>query len=269
MPSAVGAYLRRLKPSLVVHAAGRVGGIEANMREPVAFLTENWDMGQNSCMARPRRRRHAADQSRQFVHVPEGQRAAAAEDDILSGPLEPTNEAYAIAKSAVQRLCDYIRAETPAFQYKTLIPCNLFGRYDTFDPRRSHLAAAVIHKLHRAKVEGRDHGRYLGRRHRAPRVSLRRRSRRRDPCRDRALRQLAAADECRRRCRSYGQRVLPPRRRGRRLHGRVRPRSGQPVGMKRKLMDVSRATAWGWTAKTPLKEGLARVYKYYVAEVAH
>ncbi len=77
------------------------------------------------------------------------------EEDLLSGHFEPTNEAYAIAKSAVQRLCAYVSAEDPRLQCKTLIPCNLYGRYDSFDPRRSHLAAAAIHKLHRAKVEGR------------------------------------------------------------------------------------------------------------------
>ncbi len=79
------------------------------------------------------------------------------------------------------------------FQYKTLIPCNLYGRYDTFDPTRSHLAAAVIHKLHHAKARRTDRGRDLGRRQRAPRIPLRRRSRRRDPAR-----QSIASTLCRR-----------------------------------------------------------------------
>ena len=64
------------------------------------------------------------------------------EEDLFAAPFEPTNEAYAIAKCAVQRLCAYIGAEAPEFAYKTLIPCNLYGRYDNFDPWRSHLAAA-------------------------------------------------------------------------------------------------------------------------------
>ena len=55
------------------------------------------------------------------------------EKDILAGPLEPTNEGYAIAKSAVARLCQYIRDDSPAHDYKTLIPCNIYGRYDAYD----------------------------------------------------------------------------------------------------------------------------------------
>ena len=78
------------------------------------------------------------------------------EELILKGELEPTNEGYAIAKVTSTRLCEYINKE---FQYKTIIPCNLYGRYDKFDPKHSHMLPAVIKKIHEAKV---NYIRYLG-----------------------------------------------------------------------------------------------------------
>lgn len=75
------------------------------------------------------------------------------EDKILSGPLEPTNEGYALAKILAMRLCDYVGRENPSLMYKTLVPCNLYGLWDSFLPERSHLVPAIIDKVHRAKVE--------------------------------------------------------------------------------------------------------------------
>ena len=76
------------------------------------------------------------------------------EDMILTGSLEATNEGYALAKIMAMRLCDYINREDPKARFKTLIPCNLFGPHDKFDPKHSHLLPAIIHKVHQAKIEG-------------------------------------------------------------------------------------------------------------------
>ena len=73
------------------------------------------------------------------------------EDLILKGELEPTNEGYAIAKVASTRLCEYINREDNSFLYKTVIPCNLYGKYDKFDPEHSHMIPAVIRKINNAK----------------------------------------------------------------------------------------------------------------------
>jgi len=73
------------------------------------------------------------------------------EDLILKGELEPTNEGYAIAKVAITRLCEYINREDESFLYKTVIPCNLYGKYDKFDPEHSHMIPAVIRKINDAK----------------------------------------------------------------------------------------------------------------------
>jgi GDP-L-fucose synthase len=261
--AAVLAYLRKTQPSAVVHAAGRVGGIEANMRAPVAFLTENWDMGRNVVMAAKEAGVTRLINLGSSCMYPKDSQRPLKEGDILSGPLEPTNEAYAIAKSAVQRLAAYISAEEPRFQYKTLVPCNLYGRYDAFDPRRSHLAAAVIHKLHAAKAAG------------APTVAIwgdgtaRREFLYAGDLADAILAALDRFD------------ALPPVMNvgagvDRTVNDYYRLAAGvvgytgtfshdldKPVGMKRKLMDVSLAKAFGWTAKTTLVAGLAATYEFY------
>jgi len=76
------------------------------------------------------------------------------EDMILTGELEPTNEGYALAKIATTKLCEYIVKEDPSKNYRTLVPCNLYGRHDKYDPKNSHLIPAVIRKIHEAKLSG-------------------------------------------------------------------------------------------------------------------
>jgi GDP-L-fucose synthase len=260
---AVLAAIRRFEPSIVIHAAGRVGGIEANMRAPVAFLTDNWDMGRNVIMAAREAGIGRLINLGSSCMYPRDSPRPLREGDILAGPLEPTNEAYAIAKSAVQRLAAYVGEEDSRFRYKTLVPCNLYGRYDTFDPKRSHLAAAVIDKLHRATAD------------RAKSVDIwGDGSARREflYAGDLAEAILAAVDRFD---------TLPPV-----LNvgagvdhsvndyyrtaatvvgytGDFRHDLSKPVGMKRKLMDVSLARDWGWTARTSLADGLARTYDFY------
>lgn len=265
---AVRAFLARLRPSVVVHAAGRVGGIEANMREPVRFLTENFEMGKNVVLAAREAGVERLINLGSSCMYPKDSPRLLTEDDILSGPLEPTNEAYAIAKSAVQRLCAYIASETPAFRYKTLIPCNLYGRYDTFDPKRSHLAPAVIHKLHRAMVERRQTVEIWGD------GTVRREFLYAGDLADAVLAVIERYDSAPAVMNVgagvdytvneyYEAAAAVVGYTGTFLHD-----LSKPVGMKRKLMDVGRAAAWGWTARTPLKEGLAAAYEFYRAEVA-
>jgi GDP-L-fucose synthase len=261
--AAVTRVIARIQPDLVIHAAGRVGGIEANMRSPVTFLIENLDMGRNVVMAA-----HAAGVPRLInlgssCMYPKDLGRPLTEDDILSGPLEPTNEGYAIAKLTVTRLCQYISQETPDLDYKTLIPCNLYGRYDAFDPSRSHLAAAALLKLHQAKVGGAKEVEIWGD------GSVRREFMYAGDLADAIL---TAAERFA---------TLPPIMNvgaGTDLtvnqyyqaaaevvgyQGIFSHDLSRPVGMKAKLMDVSRATKWGWNAPTSLHDGLAATYAWY------
>ncbi|WP_373028004.1 NAD-dependent epimerase/dehydratase family protein, partial [Sulfitobacter sp.] len=152
--AAVADFIKAEQPDLIVHSAGKVGGISANMAQPVAFLDRNITIGRNVIMG-------AYEAGvKQLINLGSTciyPRAAAnplSEDLLLTGELEPTNEGYAIAKIFALRLCQYIRREDPTFQYKTLIPCNLFGPYDKFDPEVSHLLPAIIQKVHDAKLAG-------------------------------------------------------------------------------------------------------------------
>ena len=152
--TAVRAYVRSHKPDLIVHAAGKVGGIQANIREPVRFLIDNLDIGRNILLA-------AVDASVLRVinlgstcMYPKDRVTPLAEEDLLAGRLEQTNEGYALAKITIARLAEYLCREHPSLRYKTIIPCNLFGLHDKFDPQWSHMIPAIIHKLHRAKVNG-------------------------------------------------------------------------------------------------------------------
>ncbi len=265
-PDAVARTLRAVRPDIVIHAAGRVGGIEANMREPTAFLTENWDMGRNLVLgARAAAVPRLINLGSSCMYPKDSDRKLS-EDDILAGTLEPTNEAYAIAKSAVARLCEYVSAETPSHSYKTLVPCNLFGRYDVFDPSRSHLAAAALHKLHTAKATGADvaiWGEGTARREFLYAGDL-------------ADAILAAVE--------HFDSLPPIMNVGMGIDysvneyyeaaaevvgftGKFTHDLSRPVGMQWKLMEVSLATEWGWTAKTALRDGLADAYAWYCTEV--
>ncbi|TVZ38656.1 GDP-L-fucose synthase [Alteromonadaceae bacterium 2753L.S.0a.02] len=151
----VARYIRQKKPELIIHAAGTVGGIQANVSNPVKFLTENIYQGMNlvsesyragvvkflnlgsSCMYP----RYAVNPLR--------------ERDILKGELEPTNEGYALSKIATARLCEYVSREDRKNLYRTIIPCNLYGRHDNFDPVNAHMIPAVIRKIYKAKRENR------------------------------------------------------------------------------------------------------------------
>ncbi|MNI16553.1 GDP-L-fucose synthase [compost metagenome] len=150
----VEAYLQHNNPDLIIHAAGKVGGIQANIRMPVLFLLDNLDMGRNLMWAARQVGVRQVMNLGSSCMYPRQAPNPLHESYILQGELEPTNEGYALAKIVTSRLCQYISQENALFAYKTLVPCNLYGRWDKFDPAHSHLLAAAIHKIHTAKKDG-------------------------------------------------------------------------------------------------------------------
>lgn len=259
------SYLKAHRPDIVIHAAGRVGGIEANIAAPVAFLAENWTMGQNLVLAA----REAG--VRKLVNLgsscmyPANSPDPLQEDAILSGPLEPTNEGYALAKCAVARLCQYICCETLDLCYKTLIPSNLYGPYDSFDPARSHLVPAIIHKLHQAKVSGtetveiwgsgeaRREFLYAGDLAEALLMAVEKFESLPDLLNIGTGRDFTVNEHYRIAAEVIG------------YTGAFTHDLSRPTGIRRKLLDVSRATGWGFTARTGLAEGIARTYRFYLS----
>jgi len=147
----VQSYIDTNKPDMVIHAAGIVGGIQANMAEPVKFLVDNMQMGLNILMsAKTCGVKKFMNLSSSCMYPRDAQNPLS-EDLILKGELEPTNEGYAIAKVASTRLCEYINREDESYLYKTVIPCNLYGQHDKFDSEHSHMIPAVIRKINDAK----------------------------------------------------------------------------------------------------------------------
>ena len=148
---AVNAYLKKHQPDFIIHSAGLVGGIQANIARPVDFLVYNLDMGRNIIMAAQENGIKRLMNMASSCMYPREAQNPLQEELILKGELEPTNEGYAIAKVVATRLCEYIVKENPELQYKTVIPCNLYGKYDKFSPEHSHLVPAVIKKIYEAK----------------------------------------------------------------------------------------------------------------------
>ncbi|CAL2105747.1 GDP-L-colitose synthase [Tenacibaculum sp. 190524A02b] len=145
------SYINEHKPDLIIHSAGLVGGIQANIKNPVDFLVKNTDMGRNIILAaRENKVKYFLNLSSSCMY-PRNAKNPLGEDLVLKGELEPTNEGYAIAKVFSTRLCEYINRENDYFLYKTIIPCNLYGKYDKFSVENSHMIPAVIRKILEAK----------------------------------------------------------------------------------------------------------------------
>lgn len=152
---AVAAWLRANPVDAVIHAAAKVGGIQANIDDPVGFLTENLRMNDAVIMGAHQAGVRGLIFLGSSCMYPRNHRQPLVEDDVLAGPLEPTNEGYALAKITGARLCDYISGQYPDRAYRTLIPCNLFGAGDHFGSTASHLPAAIVTKI----VDAQDTGR--------------------------------------------------------------------------------------------------------------
>jgi len=150
---ALRTHLNEHRPDVVIHAAGLVGGIQANIAAPFDFCYDNLQMGLNVVKAS-----HEVGVKRLInlgssCMYPRFAQNPLKESDILSGELEPTNEGYGIAKIAVARLVQYLSTQH-GMSYKTLIPCNLYGLWDKFGVENSHMIPAVIRKVHEAKING-------------------------------------------------------------------------------------------------------------------
>jgi GDP-L-fucose synthase len=263
---AVHAYLQLHGPDMIVHAAGKVGGIQANMREPVGFLMDNLDMGRNIVWAARQAGIKSLINLGSSCMYPRNHAESLVEEMVLTGELEPTNEGYALAKIMTARLCEYITREDPTFQYKTLIPCNIYGRFDKFDPAHSHLVPAIIHKIYQAKANGEQTVEIWGD------GNARREFMYGGDLADAIVRAIKTFDS------------LPAMMNIGLGHdytineyyevaaavmgyaGGFEHDLSKPVGMARKLVSVERQQAWGWVAQHDLRAGVERTYRYYLEQ---
>ena len=263
---AVTDYVAAHKPDLVIHAAGQVGGIQANMAHPVAFLERNTAMGRNIIMAAYQSGVRSLLNLASTCMYPRAAENPLREEMILTGELEPTNEGYALAKIMATRLCQYIRREDETAQYKTLIPCNLYGRHDKFDPKHSHLLPAIIHKVHLAKQNGEKTVEIWGD------GTARREFMYAGDLADAVMKAASNID------------ALPELMNCGLGHdhtinayyetvddvigwdGEFTHDLSKPVGMKQKLCATDRQDGWGWRAPTSLRDGIKTTYDFYLNE---
>ena len=264
--SAVQAYLLEHNPDMVIHAAGKVGGIQANMREPVGFLMENLDMGRNIVWAARQAGIKRLINLGSSCMYPRNHNEPLCEEMVLKGELEPTNEGYALAKVVTARLCEYIVREDSSFQYKTLIPCNLYGRHDKFDPIHSHLIPAIIHKVYQAKQAGHTSVEIWGD------GTARREFMYAGDLADAMVRAIKDFDSLPALMNvglGYDYTINEYYQAAADVMGYTGSFShdlSKPVGMARKLVNVERQKVWGWEAKSSLREGIEETYSFYLKE---
>lgn len=266
--AAVAAYLADRSFDLVIHAAARVGGIAANVANPVEFLVDNLEINTNVID----QARRAGVRRLLFLGsscmYPKDYRNPLVEEDLLAAPLEPTNEGYALSKIAGAKLCQYAAAQN-GLAYKTLIPCNLYGPGDNFMPPHSHLVASVLHKLHEATQSG------------APSVEIwgDGSARREFLFVDDLARYILGLDGSRMEALpdclniGFGQdySVLEYYQIGASVvgfGGSFRFNLDAPTGMRRKLMSSARAKKLGWKPATGIEAGMTAAYAYYRGTLA-
>jgi GDP-L-fucose synthase len=264
--AATRAFLAAEQPATVVMAAARVGGIKANSTEPYDFLYDNLAMAANvidgSHRAGVRKLLFLGSSCIYPKMAPQPIR----EESLLTGPLEVTNEAYAIAKIAGIKLCDHARAQYGR-DFISAMPCNLYGTGDNFSLENSHVLPALIRKMHEAKLRGDASLRLWGT--------------------GTPLREFLHADDLAEACvlllERYSQAGHINVGSGEELSirqladliaqvvgftGRFEFNPSMPDGTPRKLMDVSRIRALGWKPRIALTEGIRSAYAWYLANSA-
>lgn len=263
---AVRRYVAALRPDLIIHAAGKVGGIQANIADPVAFLAENLSIGINVVEAA------IEAGTPRFLNIassciyPKDHEGTLREDMILGGYPEPTNEGYALAKISILRLCQYVSRTHPALAYKSIIPCNLYGRFDNFDPVSSHLLPSIVHKVSEARRLGQDKIEIWGD------GSARREFMYASDLADFILQAIprfdglpdimnvgVGQDHSILQYYETAARVLG-------WTGEFTFDLTKPAGMKAKLLEVSRQREFGWMPATSIEQGIELAHDFYLRE---
>lgn len=263
---AVDAFFGVEKPEVAIIAAARVGGIHANATYPADFLFDNLAIAANTIHAAHRhgvkRLLFLGSSCIYPKHAPQPM----PEDSLLTGALEPTNEAYAIAKIAGLKLCQYYRQQHGVL-FHSAMPTNLYGPGDNYHPQNSHVLPALIRRFDEAREA--DQPEVVAWGTGAPRREFLHVDDLADACE--FLLRLGdppdwinvgtGTDVTIRELTELVATVTGYR-------GRIVWDAAKPNGTPRKLLDVSRLSALGWSARTSLRDGLAKTYASFRAEKA-
>ena len=264
--SATNSFLKEEKPDVILIAAAKVGGIEANRTRPADFLFDNLQIQTNLI--------HGAQQigANKLLFLgsacifPRLAEQPMCEDSLFTGPVEPTNEGYAMAKLAGLKMCQTYRQQHDC-DFITAIPTNLYGRHDHYDPDRSHVIPALIAKYHQAKVKGESRVTNWGTG---------------SPQRE-FLNVDDAAAACVFLLDNYsdsepiniaGGNEISIRKLNDKIttltgyNGKVVWDTEKPDGMPRKRLDDARLAAMGWKPKINFNDGLQQAYEDYLERIA-
>jgi GDP-L-fucose synthase len=258
----VFAFLRQAQPTHVILAAARVGGIVANATEPADFLSDNLQIQLNVMDAARELQVPRLLFLGSSCIYPRDAPQPISESSLLTGPLESTNDAYAIAKIAGVLQVQAVRRQD-GLAWISAMPTNLYGPGDNFDLEKSHVLPGMIRRMHEAKQRGDDRVVLWGS------GSPRREFLHVDDAADAVLHLLESYDEPAPINVGVGE-DLTVRELAERVQEVVGYRgelvwdTARPDGTPRKLLDVSRLTATGWTARTPLADGIRSTYAWFL-----
>lgn len=263
--SAVRSFYKSYKPEVVIDAAARVGGILANNNYPYQFLMENM-LIQNNLIDGA-----LHNGCRKFIFLgssciyPKLAPQPLKEEYLLTAPLEPTNEWYALAKISGVKACEAIRKQYGK-DFVSLMPTNLYGPYDNFDLETSHVLPAMMRKFHEAKENGhapvtlwgsgKPKREFLHVDDMAEAVVFAMENSFKDNLynvgtgKDLSIRDLA----------ELIQKVVGHK-------GDIIWDNDKPDGTPRKLMDVSKMTQAGWKAKINLEKGIEDTYQWFLVNI--
>jgi len=269
--ASVQSFLMKEKPDIVILAAAKVGGIRANNTYPADFIYENLMIECNVIHQAFAAGVKKLLQLGSSCIYPREARQPMSEDSLLTGPLEPTNEPYAIAKIAGIKLCESYNRQH-GVDYRSVMPTNLYGPGDNFHLENSHVLPALIRRFHDAVKEHRDTVAIWG-------TGLARREFLHVD--DMAEASLFVLDLSRADYESNTQPMLSHINIGSgeeitildlakivaritNFQGKIVTDTTRPDGTLRKLMDVSRLTKMGWKAKIKLEDGIKDTYRWFL-----
>ncbi len=259
----VEAFFAANRLEYVFLAAAKVGGIAANAAAPADFMYNNILLEMNVTNAAYREGTSKLLFLGSSCIYPRLSPQPITEDCLLTSALEPTNEAYALAKIAGLKYCEYLNRQYST-DFISVMPTNLYGPNDNYDPSSSHVLPALIHRFHEAKISA------------APSVT----------CwgDGSPLREFLYVDDLANLCvflmNNYSGNTTINAGSGREIsiahlarlvasiigyQGDILWDTTKPNGTPRKLLDISRAAALGWTATTPLEQGIRLAYADYLA----
>lgn len=258
----VESFFKKEKPEYVFLAAAKVGGIMANNTYPADFILENLQIQNNVIsMAYKYGVKKLMFLGSSCIY-PKMCPQPIKEEYLLSGYLEPTNEGYALAKISGLKMCQFFNKQYGT-NFISVMPTNLYGPYDNFDPNNSHVMPALIRKFHEAKIQGKDEVVVWGTG---------------TPLRE-FLYSEDMADACIYLMETYEGNEFFNIGTGKEItierlaelikdvvgyEGKIIFDTSKPDGTPRKLLDVSKLKQAGWSYKTELKDGIKLAYEWYL-----